>query len=109
MGLKIYEIDPVKHLSAPGLAWKAAFKKYQSKIRYCNWYQYVINDKKGITGGICHSVYWYAKADYKYMKDYGKNIESSYLQYWDVNKLYGWEMSQKLPVNNFEWIEDTCS
>ena len=43
------------------------------------------------------------------MKDYGKNIESSYLQYWDVNNLYGWEMSQKLPVNNFQWIEDTCS
>ena len=24
-----------------------------------------------------------------------------------MNNLYGWEMSQKLPVNNFERIEDT--
>ena len=40
------------------------------------------------------------------MKDYDKNKESSYLQYWDVNNLYGWVMSQKLPVNNFEWIEE---
>ena len=39
------------------------------------------------------------------MKDYDK--ESSYIQYWDVNYLYGWAMSQKLPVNNFEWIKDT--
>ena len=28
-------------------------------------------------------------------------------KYWDVNNLYGGEMLQKLPVNNFEWIEDT--
>ena len=41
------------------------------------------------------------------MKNYDKNKESSYLKYWDVNNLYDWEMSEKLPVNNFEWIEDT--
>ena len=41
------------------------------------------------------------------MKDYDKNKESSYLKYWDVNNLCGWAMSQKLPVNKFEWIEDT--
>ena len=40
------------------------------------------------------------------MKDYDKNKESSYLKYWDVNNLYGWEISQKLPVNNFEWIKN---
>ena len=33
--------------------------------------------------------------------------ESSYLKYWSVNNLYGWVISQKLPVNKFEWIKDT--
>ena len=41
------------------------------------------------------------------MKDYDKNKESSYLKYWDVSNLCGWRISQKLPVNNFEWIEET--
>ena len=43
----------------------------------------------------------------KYMKDYDENKESSQLQYWDVNNSFGWTMSQKLPVNNFESVEDT--
>ena len=42
------------------------------------------------------------------MKDYDKSKESSYLKYWDVNNLHGWAMpQQKLPVNNFAWIENT--
>ena len=54
-----------------------------------------------MTAGICHSSYRYTKANYKYMKDYNKNKEWSYLQNWDGNNLYGWAMSQKLLVNNF--------
>ena len=37
------------------------------------------------------------------MADYDKNKELSYLNYWNVNYLYGQTMSQKLPVNNFKW------
>ena len=58
--------------------------------------------EKGIRGGICHSVYTSAKASSKHMKDSDKNKEPSYLQYWDVNNLYDWALSQKVPVNNFQ-------
>ena len=63
--------------------------------------------EEGIRGGIYHSIHRYAKANNKYMKDYNKNIESSYIQYLDANNLYGWAMSQKLTRNNFKWVEDT--
>ena len=63
--------------------------------------------EKGIRGGICHSICRYAKANNKYMKDYDKNKESSYVEYWDVNNSYGWAMLQKFPVNNSECIKDT--
>ena len=39
------------------------------------------------------------------MKNYNKDIMSSYLLYLDANNLYGWAMSQKLPVNGLKWIE----
>ena len=45
--------------------------------------------EKGMREGICHSIYQYTKAHNKYMKDYDKNKKSSYIQYWDVNNLYG--------------------
>ena len=41
--------------------------------------------EKGIKEGIFHSIDRYAKTNNKYMKDYDKNKELSYLQYWDVN------------------------
>ena len=35
-----------------------------------------------------------------------KNKESSYRKYSDVNHLYGWALSQTLPVKDFKWVED---
>ena len=41
------------------------------------------------------------------MKDYDKNIELWYIQYWDVMIYMVGQKLQNLPVNNFEWIKDT--
>ena len=62
--------------------------------------------EEGIEGRICHSIYRYTKANNKHMKDYDENKESPYVKQWNVNNLYGGPVSQKIPVNNFQWIED---
>ena len=51
--------------------------------------------EKGIRSGICHAVRRYAKANNKYMKNYNKSIESSYLKYLDANNLHGWKINRK--------------
>ena len=38
---------------------------------------------------------------------FDKMKKPSYLQYWNVNNLYGWSMSGKLSVNSFGCIENT--
>ena len=57
--------------------------------------------EKGIRGGICQAT----KANKKYLKNYNKNIESSFIEYLHANNLYRWAMSQKLPVNGFKWVK----
>ena len=105
MCLEIYELDPVYFVSAPGLAWQACLKKTGVKLELITDYDMILMIEKGIRGGICQATHRYAKANNKYMKNYDKNIESSYIEYLDANNLYGWAMSQKLPVNGFKWVK----
>ena len=81
MCLEIYELDPAKFLSAPGLAWQAALKKTNVKLDLLTDIDMLLMVEKGIRGEICHSIYLYTKSNNKYMKDYDKNKESSYIQY----------------------------
>ena len=107
MCFKVYELDSAHFLSLPGLAWQACLKETNVKLELLTDYDMLLMVEEGIRGGICHSIHRHAKADNKYMENYDKNEESSYIQYLDANNLYGWAMSQKLPVNNFKWVEDT--
>ena len=49
----------------------------------------------------------YARANNPYVNNFNPEEESVYIQYLDPNNLYGWAMSQPLPVNGFEWINET--
>ena len=105
MCLKEYELDPAHFLSLPGLAWQACLKKTGVELELSTDYDMLLMVEEGIRGGICHSIHRYAKANNKYMKNYNNNEESSYIQYLDANNLYGWALSQNLPVNGFKWLD----
>ena len=105
MCLNIYELDPTYFVSAPGLAWQAYLKNTGVKLELLTDYGMILMIEKGIRSGICQSSYRYAKANNRYMKKYDRNIESSFIEYLDANNLYGWAMSEKLPVNGFKWVK----
>ena len=94
MYLKMYELDSAKFLEATGLPWQAPLKKNEMKLDLLSDIDMLLIVEKGTRGEICYSIYQYVKANSKYMKDYDKNKDSPYFQYWDVNNLYVWAMSQ---------------
>ena len=85
--IEIYELDPTHFLSAPGLAWQACLKKRELELELFADSDMLLMIEKGIRGRICHAVHRYAKVNNKYMKNYDKNNESSYIQYLDTNKM----------------------
>ena len=65
----------------------------------CYWWL-----KKGLEA-ICQAIHRDAKPNNKYMRNYSKDIISSYLMCLEANNLYERAMYQKLPVNGFKWVE----
>ena len=104
--IKVYELDPAHFLSLPGLTWQACLKKTNRKLELLTGYDILLMVEEGIRGGIFHSIHRQVRPNNRYMKNYGENKESSYIQYLDANNLYGWAMSQKLPANGFKWVNN---
>ena len=67
--IKICELDPAKFLSTPGLVCQDPLKKTDVKLELLTDIDVLLMDEKGIRGGICNTIYWYARANNKYMKD----------------------------------------
>ena len=103
--IEIDKLDPAYFLTTPGLSWWACLKKKQVLELLTDENMFLAYEK-GIRGGICNKVHSYAEANNKYMKNYDKNKESSFLMYVDANNSYGWAMSKKLRVDGFKWVDD---
>ena len=99
-------IDLAHFLSTPGLALQRVLKKTKVKLYLLTDIDILLIVEKGIRGVIYHAIHWCVEADNKYMQDHDKNKESLYLKYWDVNNLYGWAISQRLPVDSFKCVEN---
>ena len=102
--LKNYGLDPVHYYTAPGLAWDAMLKMTNINLELLSDVDKLLMIEKGIRGGISIISNRYGKANNKYMVDFNKKEASKYLMYLDANNLYGWAMSQKLPVHSFKWM-----
>ena len=92
-------LDPCHFFSIPGLSWDSALKmvekeKVQKLELLLNVEMYEFYEA-GIRGGMTFVNKHYVCAN-----------EQTQLLYIDINNLYGWALSQKLPCNDFKFIYD---
>ena len=104
--LKKYKLDPSHYLTAPSLSLDAMLKMTEIELELLTDPNIYLFYEKGIRGGILTITGRYAKANNKYMKNYDPKKENVFIQYLDANNLYGWAMSQPLPVGNFKWLTE---
>ena len=101
-----YELDPCWYYTAPGLAWDACLKKTGVQLELLSDINMLLMIEKGIHGGVSIIPTRYSTANNKCWKNFDPTQESKFIQYFDANNLYGWAMSQPLPLNNFEWMTE---
>ena len=104
--LKFYGLDPCHYFNSPGLSWDAMLKTTGvklEKIPDINMYLFI---EKGLRGGISYIAERYSKANNKYMKNYDPKKRSTFITYFDMNNLYGWQMSGYLPYGGFKWLKN---
>ena len=97
MYLSEYGLDPAHFLSVPRLAWQVCLKKTKVELELLTDIDMLLMVKKGTRGRIFQAIHRYAKANNKHMKNYNKDLISSYLTYSDVNNLHH--------LNGFKWVE----
>ena len=101
---KHYELDPAHFFTTPGLAWDAMLKMTEIELELLGDVDQLLMIEKGIRGGNSNVFKRFAKANKKFMKNFNPAKKSKFLVYLDANNLYGWAMSQPLPVGDFAWM-----
>ena len=105
VSLQKYKLDPSHYITAPSLAFDAMLKMTQVELELLTDPDMYLFFERGVRGGVSMITKRYAKANNKYMgKDYDPCKPSVYLPYLDANNLYGYAMSQPLPVSGFQWL-----
>ena len=88
-------LDTVKYISAPSLTKDCALKYSKAKIeniKDVSIFQFV---KKSVMGGLSNSISPYLKID----------NENESIVYNDISSQYPYELSKKLPISNYKFVE----
>ncbi|GET58831.1 hypothetical protein GLOIN_2v1820840 [Rhizophagus irregularis DAOM 181602=DAOM 197198] len=99
-----YGLDPSHYVSAPALSWDGMLKMTGVKIELFTDMTMHDFTEKAKRGGIAMAGHRFLKANNPKMGDsFNPSKPTTWISYVDANNLYGWAMSQYLPIGNYRW------
>jgi len=99
-----YELDPCHYFTSPGLSLSACLKYTAVELELFTNIDQLLFIERGIRGGISTICNRYSRANNKYLPDHDPSKPSKYIMYLDANNLYGYAMSEPLPVGGFRFL-----
>jgi len=106
MALSEYKLDPAHSWTVPGFAWNCALKISKVELELISDPETFLFIENSIRGGISTISHRYAEANNKYLPNYDPNLPHELLIYLVANNLYGYALSQPLPVGKFRFLDD---
>jgi hypothetical protein len=105
----IYEmarLDMSHHVSIPHCSWDMMLKLTGIQIPLITDHAMFELIHRGIRGGVAMISSRYARANNPALGPhfYDPTKPITWIVYWDANNLYGWAMSQALPLGDFRWL-----
>ena len=105
MALETYGLDPAYYVSTPQLSWDAMLKITGVSIELISDPAMFRMVDSGIRGGGCMISTRFAHANNEELgDDYDLNKPKGWIKGLDANNLYGWPISQPLPLREFSWV-----
>ena len=89
------QLEPLNFFGIPGMSWASALMTLKEPIELFSEMEMYNFYEGGIRGGMTFIN--------KHLVKKEDNIDLLYI---DINNLYGWALSQKLPYKTFQWIND---
>ena len=106
MVMSNFGLDPMNYYTTPSMAWDCLLKFSKVELEPITDPNIFLHFEKQIKGGYSAVHTKYLKANNKYISGYDPNTKQIYLMYFDVNSMYAWAMTKKLPIGKFRWASE---
>lgn len=104
--ISTYKLDPCHYYTFPGYSFDACLKYTNVELELLTDPDQLHFFKKGVRGGVSTCVSKKSVANNMFLSGYDPSLPNKYIMYLDATNLYGYAMSQYLPISNFIWLSN---